>query len=162
MTAETTPLVWVSRDLERTLALGAGVARLAEPGDAVALVGELGAGKTQFVRGMALGMGLAPEAVSSPTYVIMHEYGKPDSEMLLVHIDAYRLNGPEEMDDLALDDVRAESVLAVEWADRVMSALGEQVLTVSISHDADGRRLTLVPRGRWVAKIDRLSEALPD
>lgn len=154
----------MSRGLDQTLAIGKAVAALAQPGDAIALIGELGAGKTQFVRGLAEGLHIAPEVVSSPTFVIMHEYeaehqppglvgvcGRAPS--LLVHIDAYRLAGPDELNDLALEDVRVEALLAVEWADRVMPALGEHVLEVEISHAAEGRVLNLTPRGRWLDKI---------
>lgn len=153
-----------SRGLEQTLAIGKAVAALAQPGDAIALIGELGAGKTQFVRGLAEGLHIAPEAVSSPTFVIMHEYEaerKPPglagvcgrAPSLLVHIDAYRLTGPEELNDLALEDVRVEALLAVEWADRVMPALGEDVLEIEVSHATEGRVVNLTPRGRWVDKI---------
>lgn len=161
----TEPITVISHDLEQTLAIGRTVSALAQPGDTIALVGELGAGKTQFVRGLAEGLGIAPEAVSSPTFVIMHEYEAakmPDATAsanhvsLLVHIDAYRLNSSEELDGLGLDDVRNEAVLAVEWADRVLSGLGEDVLMVEITHDPAGRRFAIMPRGRWVDKIQEL------
>ena len=86
------------------------------PGDVVLLYGDLGAGKTAFVRGMARGLGADPEEVSSPTFTIIQEYAAPS--VTLYHVDLYRLE-PAEIEDLGLDDlVDSDGIVAIEWADR--------------------------------------------
>lgn len=151
------PRVTESVSVDQTLAVGAAVGRLCRPGDVVALIGELGAGKTQFVRGMASGMGLDPRQVSSPTFVLAQEYVSADESRVLVHIDAYRLRGGDELSSLGWvglgGDLPDGAVLAIEWADRVAEALGEDRLEVQIVHTPSGRRLTLRPHGAWVARM---------
>jgi tRNA threonylcarbamoyladenosine biosynthesis protein TsaE len=100
---------------EETRRAGATLARRLRPGDAVLLEGDLGAGKTVFVKGLAEGLGLDPDEVSSPSFALVHEYGPPGTAPVLVHADLYRL--PSEgapLDDLGLD-ARGEAILAVEW-----------------------------------------------
>lgn len=151
----------VSTSLDQTVDLGRRLGRLAEPGDVFALDGELGAGKTQFVRGLALGMGLDPAHVSSPTFVFMHEYvdEKNDGITPLVHIDAYRITGPDDLATLGFDDeLRDSSVTAVEWAELIAAMpgqpLGEDRLNVRIEHHGpDARRMILTPRGRWTGRL---------
>ena len=114
-------------------------------GDVVLLEGTLGAGKTAFVRGLATGLGLSPDAVSSPTFTIVQEYRGP---VLLQHVDLYRLS-PAEVDDLALEDLMEHSVLAVEWPDRWRRAPSDAIL-VTIAHEGgDHRRITIdaIPPG---------------
>jgi tRNA threonylcarbamoyladenosine biosynthesis protein TsaE len=91
-------------------------ARSLRAGDVVLLYGELGAGKTAFVRGMARGLGADPEDVSSPTFTIIQEYAAVS--VTLYHVDLYRLE-PAEIEDLGLDDmVDSDGIVAIEWADR--------------------------------------------
>ena len=84
------------------------------PGAVVLLEGPLGAGKTAFVRGLALGLGCDGDDVSSPTFTIVQEYR---GRVTLQHVDLYRL-APAEVDDLALEDLMVSAVMAVEWPDR--------------------------------------------
>jgi len=101
---------------EETADAGARLARVLRAGDVVLLYGELGAGKTAFVRGLARGLGAPPTEVSSPTFTLIQEYA---GEALTVHhVDLYRLE-PAEIDDLGLDEIiSGDGIVAIEWADR--------------------------------------------
>lgn len=154
-----------SRSAGQTMAIGAAVARLARAGEVVALVGELGAGKTQFVRGMAEGLGIDPRAVSSPTYVIVQEYDSSEpGGAVLVHIDAYRVTSDEDLRSIGWETGgegwKHGAVVVVEWAERLHEALGENVLDVFIEHAGDGRLLTISPRGAWQQRMPQLADAL--
>ena len=101
---------------DETVAAGERLARTLHPGAVVLLYGQLGAGKTAFVRGLARGLGAADDEVSSPTFTIVQEYH--GTSLTLHHVDLYRLE-PKEVDDLGLDDLMGpESIVAIEWADR--------------------------------------------
>jgi tRNA threonylcarbamoyladenosine biosynthesis protein TsaE len=101
-----------------TVALGRDLGRRLAAGDVVLLDGPLGAGKTAFVRGLAIGLGCDPDDVSSPTFTIVQEYR---GNVTLQHVDLYRLS-PVEVDDLALDDLLEDAVMAVEWPERWVAA----------------------------------------
>ena len=108
--------------VKATLALGADMATRFGRGDCIALVGPLGAGKTALVRGLAAGWGVDDERlVASPTYVLVHEY---PAEPTVYHVDLYRISDPvAELADLGLDEMLADGVVAIEWADRAGDAL---------------------------------------
>lgn len=149
-------LTVTSAEPGETLAIGAAVGELCQAGDVVALSGELGAGKTQFVRGMARGLGVDPRHVSSPTFVIAQEYESADHALVMVHIDAYRLTDGRELASLGWagdGDLPDGAVLAIEWADRVMDTLGANRLEVAMAHHPAGRRITLRPLGSWVERM---------
>jgi tRNA threonylcarbamoyladenosine biosynthesis protein TsaE len=106
----------ITRSEAETETFGVQLAATLRDGDVLLLHGDLGAGKTAFVRGLARGLGANPDEVSSPTFTIVQSYRGPT--LTLVHVDLYRLS-PAEVDDLALDDLREPgSVLAIEWAER--------------------------------------------
>ena len=110
----------VSRTVEtsgeaETAAAGAGLAPVLRTGDVVLLSGELGAGKTAFVRGLARALGVPEEDVTSPTFTLVQEYRAPTT--VLFHVDLYRLS-PREVEDLGLDEMIGEGILAIEWPDR--------------------------------------------
>lgn len=119
-----------SQSESHTIDIAGALARLLRPGDVICLHGELGAGKTCFVRGLARGLGLDPSAVSSPTFVIIHEYtpraievGSATSMPRLVHVDAYRLHGEADLDTLGWDRVMdGSAVVVIEWPERIESA----------------------------------------
>lgn len=122
-----------------------------KPGDILALEGELGAGKTTLVRGLAAGLGIDPALVSSPTFAIMNEYeGKGRT---LVHIDAYRLNSPDDLAALGwerlIDDPTV--IIAVEWPSRVEGALPpHRTTTIALEHAGEhARSITLTPPRGW-------------
>ncbi|HEX7617050.1 MAG TPA: tRNA (adenosine(37)-N6)-threonylcarbamoyltransferase complex ATPase subunit type 1 TsaE [Thermoanaerobaculia bacterium] len=104
----------ISATVEETRRLGASLARRLVLGDVVLVDGELGAGKTEFVKGIAAGIGLDPQDVSSPSFALVHEYGPAGQPPLLVHGDLYRVFAGASIADLGLDG-RENTILAVEW-----------------------------------------------
>jgi tRNA threonylcarbamoyladenosine biosynthesis protein TsaE len=131
-----------------TSAVGREVAATLSAGAVVLLYGDLGAGKTAFVRGLAEGLGVAPAEVSSPTFTLVQEYR--GGRVTLVHVDLYRLNDPREIDDLGLEEIGADAVLSIEWAEkldgvaRLRSARAEQIVEVRLSHgDGDVRTIAI-------------------
>jgi tRNA threonylcarbamoyladenosine biosynthesis protein TsaE len=128
-----------TEDFARSLA-----ARLA-PGRIVLLFGELGAGKTAFVRGLAAGLGLDPADVSSPTFTLVQEYRV--GARRFQHVDLYRVRPGPEVDDLGLDEFTARGdIVAVEWPDRLAS-LPEDAMVVTIADLGGNRRRILVTEG---------------
>ena len=118
-----------------TTAIGRRLGETLVSGDAVLLVGQLGAGKTAFARGLAEGLGTDPDAVSSPTFTIVQEY---NGRIRMQHVDLYRLS-PAEVDDLALEDLWEDSVLVVEWPDR-WARRPTDAITVEIEHGGGDER----------------------
>ena len=127
---------------QETAAAGRELAATLNAGDVVLLTGDLGAGKTAFVRGLAEGLGIDRDEVSSPTFTLIQEYR--GGRLVLHHIDLYRLT-PREVDDLGLDDlIESGGVVAVEWPDRwsrppadavhvTLTATGESSREIAIS-----------------------------
>jgi tRNA threonylcarbamoyladenosine biosynthesis protein TsaE len=114
----TTPVTHVTVGEAETRAVAAALASALGPGDLVLLYGDLGAGKTVFVKGLAQGLALDPDAVTSPTFTLVHEYG--GGRLPLVHLDLYRLDAVD-LDDVGLDpDAAARGVVVVEWAERLI------------------------------------------
>lgn len=112
-----------TRSQQETEALGASLAERLEAGSVVAFSGDLGAGKTAFVRGMAQGLGIT-SPVTSPTFTIVNEY--EEGRLPLFHFDMYRLSSSEELFDIGWDDFLARGgVCAVEWSENVSDAMGE-------------------------------------
>jgi tRNA threonylcarbamoyladenosine biosynthesis protein TsaE len=125
-----------------TTEIGRALGSRLSPGDAVLLVGPLGAGKTAFARGLAEGLGDSPDDVSSPTFTIVQEY---NGRVRMQHVDLYRLS-PAEVDDLALEDLWEHSVLVVEWPDR-WNRRPTDAVTVEIEHaGGDDRTIRIVDR----------------
>ncbi len=105
----------LSHSEEETAQIAARLAQGLPPGSVLLLYGELGAGKTAFVRGVVAGRGVSPDEVSSPTFTLIQEYGGGR----IFHVDLYRL-GPEEVDDLGLDELcDGDGLVCIEWADRL-------------------------------------------
>lgn len=151
---------WISDSAQRTAALGDALARLCRPGDLIALVGNLGAGKTQFVRGFAAGRGADPRLVASPTFVLMSEY---PADPPVVHIDAYRVSSLDELESMGWSDQTVdESITLVEWADRIGPRLPADHLLVEIHHEPDDhRRIQITAKGSaWAARWQGVLDAL--
>ena len=106
--------------------------------DLICLQGDLGAGKTTFVQGLAQGWG-SLDAVSSPTFVLVNEYSRPDASQLF-HMDAYRLESATEAAELDIDSMLARGALIVEWAERVVSVLPDERLWVNLEYRAEEQR----------------------
>lgn len=133
----------VTRSEAETAAIGARLAQTLKPGSVIHLFGDLGAGKTVFVRGLASGLGLDPDEVSSPTFTLIQEYRGP---VTLFHVDLYRLAGTE-VPDLELDALAAEGIVAIEWADR-LPAPDPRAIVVRIEDAGDDERRVRVNRSR--------------
>lgn len=131
---------------EETERVAAELARSLRPGDVVALDGELGSGKTSFVRGLAGGLG-CEGIVNSPTFVRMQQYSGDGGE--LVHIDAYRFEGEADLAQLGWDELLdgRRAVIAIEWATRVAHALPDRRVDVTLAY-ADGDARTIRIRDR--------------
>ena len=105
------------------------------------LIGDLGAGKTAFVRGVAEGLGVDGQEVSSPTFTLIQEYRS--GRLPLFHVDLYRLNDPREINDLGLDEIAGDGVLAIEWAEK-LPRRPEGAVAVHMAHGGgDSRTITL-------------------
>jgi tRNA threonylcarbamoyladenosine biosynthesis protein TsaE len=129
---------------DETRALGRKLGALLQPFDLVALYGDLGAGKTLFVKAVAEGAGA--EGASSPTFAIVNQY---DGRLRLHHFDLYRLQGPADLFSLGFDDLLAEpAATLVEWADRARDALPKDRLDIAFEHHGvESRRATLAATG---------------
>jgi tRNA threonylcarbamoyladenosine biosynthesis protein TsaE len=102
---------------EETADVGRRLAARLEGGSVVLLIGPLGAGKTALVRGLADGLGVNPDEVSSPTFTLIQEYR--GGRVPLLHVDLYRLDDPREVEDLGLEELGERAVLAIEWAEKL-------------------------------------------
>lgn len=149
-----------SRSAEQTRRIGSRLGRGLERGDLICLQGELGAGKTTFVQGVAQGWG-SLESATSPTFVLVNEYRRPDGAMLF-HLDAYRLDSTLEAEELDLDRMLIEGALLIEWPERMQSVLPGQELRVLLEHVADEqRRIQFNARGeRYDDLIGRLQQEM--
>ena len=111
----------ISRSAEETFQFGHDFASRVRAGDVLALTGDLGAGKTHFVKGLAAGLGISAD-VTSPTFTLIHEYG--GGRLPLYHIDCYRLETTDELLAVGVDEyLRSDGVTAIEWADKFAEIL---------------------------------------
>lgn len=134
---------------EDTAAIGAALARRLRPGDVVALSGDLGAGKTTLARGLLQALGVDGE-VPSPSFPIVIPYAPPELTIPLWHVDLYRIDDPEELFELGLDEARADSALLIEWPERMGGMLWPDALRLTIERDGpDARRLTWQTPAAW-------------
>ena len=135
-------MIYISHSPEETIAFAQKVGKLLRKGDMIAYRGGLGAGKTTFTRGLAVGLGL-PDNVTSPTYAIVNEYR--GEEISLYHFDMYRIEGGEELESTGFCDYpREESVFAVEWSENIAEELPDDTIYIDIENvDEDTRKITV-------------------
>ena len=143
---ERTKKITESFSREDTLQIAYQMAQNAQPGQVYALIGDLGVGKTVFTKGFAEGLGIE-EPVSSPTFTILQIY--EEGKFPLYHFDVYRIEEPEEMEEVGFDDyVYGDGVCLIEWAGRIEEILPEETIWVRIEKDLaqglDYRRITVV------------------
>lgn len=133
---------------EATVALGKQLAEVIESGDVLALYGDLGVGKTHLVKGIASGLGVSEEDVTSPTFTLIQEYA---TEPPLYHLDVYRIEQVSELERMGVDEyLYGEGICVIEWPERMESMLPEHCIRLRLSHVDTNRRL-----------IERISESDP-
>lgn len=124
-----------------TRAIAAALAPTLAPGAVILLSGDLGAGKTAFVRGLAEGLGLDPDDVTSPTFTLVHEYR--GGRLPLIHVDLYRLERAE-LDEIGLDqDLAATGMTAVEWSERLTRSIANAIAVRIIDSGGDTRSIEI-------------------
>jgi tRNA threonylcarbamoyladenosine biosynthesis protein TsaE len=144
----------IARSEDETVALGRRLGSLLQTGDFIALTGELGSGKTRFVRGVAAGLSVDPATrITSPTYSLLHIY---KGRLPLYHFDLYRLAGDADVAELGFAEFfYGDGVSLVEWADRLQEEMPAECLTITFSHVGDDRRRIV-----FIAAGDRYEELL--
>lgn len=133
-------MIKLSHSAEQTQTIAAEFARTLRGGECIALHGELGAGKTQFVRGLLRGLGGDIRTVSSPTYLLLNVYDT--GRLTLYHLDAYRVGGPDDFEGIGFSELLEQGgVVVVEWASRVAELLPENRIEIEIrtigAHDRE-------------------------
>ena len=143
---------YITPDEQATIDLAARFGGTLGPGDVVALVGDLGAGKTVFAKGIASALGVG-EAVSSPTFVLIHEYA---GTLALYHMDLYRLAGEREILDIGVEDYfYGDGVSVVEWAEKLGPRLPRHATVVEIRRTGDcGREIEIMDAADWPGRRD--------
>jgi tRNA threonylcarbamoyladenosine biosynthesis protein TsaE len=131
--------------------LGAAIAQVLRPGEAVCLSGPLGAGKSTLARGLVRALTTGDEEVPSPTFTLVQLY---DGRIAIAHFDLYRLKQPEEAYELGLDEALDAGAAVIEWPERLEGALPPDRLDVEIAipEDGGGRRVRLTGHGSWVGR----------
>lgn len=140
-------LDFFSRSPEQTRRVGMRLGSLLRPGDVICLQGDLGAGKTTFVQGLAQGWGTL-DAVSSPTFIIVNLYRRADGAQLY-HMDAYRLDSVPEAEELDLESMLAQGPLLVEWAERIRDLIPANHIWLEMEYLAEEhRKMRFTAHGR--------------
>lgn len=144
--------------VKETIAIGKKLGKLMSPGDVIYLTGELGAGKTCFVKGIAKGLGIRGKDITSPTFIIINEY---KGKIPLYHIDLYRIGVIDDLRDIGMDEiVYGKGVTAIEWAERIKDVLPDERLDVTLKWvDDKTRTIEMNAFGRHHKEmLDKLGE----
>ena len=145
-----------SRSPEQTRRVGSRLGGALQAGDVICLQGELGAGKTTFVQGIAQGWG-SLDSVSSPTFILVNMYRRADEDQLF-HMDAYRLESTPEAEELDLDSMLAQGALLIEWPERMDGLIPTERLWVNLEHiDDEERQMKFKATGK---RYDELLEVI--
>jgi len=135
----------LSQNVQETEAIASELAATLDGGECIAIYGELGAGKTQFVRGLAAALGINPRTVSSPTFVLLNVYHGGRLEVF--HLDAYRIHGDNDLEAIGFSELLEQhAVVVVEWADRVAGLLPAKRLDVRIETVGESQRQITIRR----------------
>lgn len=128
----------ITKDEKETMALAQRLAGLVRPGDILCLFGDLGSGKTTFVKGLAKGLRIKAESVHSPTFVLMNIY---DGRLPVFHFDLYRLNHVRDLDGIGYDEfLYGDGVAVVEWADKLDSYMPQAYFKIELKHKSPEQR----------------------
>jgi len=152
-------MVFQTKSTSETIRIGKGIGSLLRSGDVVALAGELGTGKTQFIKGLASGVGVGkPTYISSPSFTLINEYlGK----VPFYHIDLFRLSSEKEAGELGLEEYfQSEGITAIEWADKIPSLLPREILWIHIHYTGKNTRsIEAIGKGkRYEDLIEKMSK----
>jgi tRNA threonylcarbamoyladenosine biosynthesis protein TsaE len=137
----------ILEDEAATAGLGAALARLLQPGEAVCLSGPLGAGKSTLARALVRALTTPDEDVPSPTFTLVQFYEGP--RLRVAHFDLYRLSNPDEAYEIGLDEALDDGAAVIEWPERLAGRLPEDRLDVEIALRDRGRSARLAPHGAW-------------
>ena len=154
---DTHTIEFLSRSPEQTRRIGMRLGSEIKTGDIICLQGNLGAGKTTFVQGLAQGWG-SLDSVSSPTFILVNLYRRANGDQIF-HLDTYRLESVAEAEELDLDSMLAEGALIIEWPERLGELLPRNRLDVVFeaqAQDGAGRLARLTAHGNWRGRIDDL------
>ena len=147
------PLTMISDDPAQTFRMGRMIGENLEEGAIVALIGELGAGKTSLTQGIARGLGIEEGyQITSPTFTLINEY---PGRLHLVHLDAYRLSGSPDLPDLGYEEFFfSKSVTVIEWAEKILDVLPDKTIFITMTYlDQDRRRIEFSGDGAQVMPI---------
>ena len=149
----------LSHSVEETEQLGAELAQQLQPGDVLALTGEIGAGKTTFARGLAQGLGIPAASVASPSFVLVRQHSS--GRMPLYHADLFRLDNLPQAANVGLEECyEAGGVTLIEWGNKVPGVLPEEFLEIRFDLlDSQSRRISLIPHGlRYEQRLEKGSD----
>jgi tRNA threonylcarbamoyladenosine biosynthesis protein TsaE len=157
--ASSLPWALVSISLQHTDQIGQAIGHVLRGGETIALYGPLGAGKTALVRGIAQGLGAAPATVTSPTFVVIHEYDQ--GRLPLAHMDLYRIRSPRDLESTGLIEYfSGQTVTVIEWADKGLAALPQDRIEITLSHRAMRSRMIQLratgPKSNEVLALTRM------
>lgn len=145
------------KNLDETLAFATRLSQLLQPGDVLLFQGDLGAGKSTLIRKMIQTLAGEEVEVPSPTFTLVQTYDVPGME--LWHFDLYRLEDPEEVHELGIEDAFHQGVSFIEWPERLGYLTPNETLTIHITHgdDPNERHITLKPSGKWADRLKGLA-----
>ncbi len=142
-----------TKSVEETQQFGERLGSLLSGGDVIALIGELGSGKTTCIQGLAKGLGVDPSVVKSPTFVLLRDYA--GGRVGMIHVDGYRLEGEAQAVWLDVEWIFSpKKVTVIEWADRIASCLPENYLELRLAHKTTNQRsIVVIPHGSGAEKV---------